>query len=732
MAKDDASLRLAEIQRTPAHIRNMGIIAHVDHGKTTTSDTLVANAGLMSEQMAGKQLWLDSDEIEQTRQMTIQQSNVAMVHKYGEEDYLINLIDTPGHIDFGGDVTQAMRAVDGAIVIACAVEGAMPQTETVLRQALKEKVRPILYINKVDRLIKELKLSPQAMQERFVKIIANVNDMIKTYAPDEFKEKWQVSVQDGSVGFGSSYHKWAINLPVMKATGITFADVIAAYTTGGADGPKELARKAPLHKVLLDMVIKHLPNPKEAQPYRIPKLWHGDLNTVEGKAMLAADPNGPMIGCVTKVVNDQHAGEVICTRIFSGTLKAGMMVYLLNKNAEVKLQQIAVFKGAKWTLVDEIPAGNIAAIVGLKDVTSGETISTIKTEPFEALRHIFDPVVTKAIEPKTPQEISKLVLALQEIAREDPTLKVEINQETGEYLISGLGELHLEIWTTRLERDWKVSITSSPPIVVYRETVGAGYGPAEGKSPNKHNRFYMTVEPLPEAVWHAIIGGDISETRLKRRDRTLEDELIKLGLDKEEARRVVDIYGPNILLNMTRGIVQLNEVIDYIVTSFREVCNNGPLAGEKIVGLKVKLMDCNLHEDTIHRGPAQVIPAIRMSVKNAMLMAEAKLLEPVQKIRIDTPQESIAAVTGLVQQRRGKVIEVGQERNMAILTCKVPVEGMFGFTNELRSISSGRGFWSLMDSQFEPLPKSLLMNTVLSIRKRKGLKEEYPQPSLEE
>lgn len=659
--------------------------------------------------------------------MTIQQSNVAMVHNYGGTDYLINLIDTPGHIDFGGDVTQAMRAVDGAIVIACAVEGAMPQTETVLRQALKERVRPILYINKVDRLIKELRLTPEQMQERFVRIIATVNEMIKTYAPEEFKQKWQVNVQDGSVGFGSSYYRWAINLPVMKETGITFADIIAAYSGDNKEGHKELAKRAPLHKVLLDMVIKHLPNPKVAQAYRIPKIWQGSLDTPEGKAMLNVDPNGPMIGCVTKVVNDPHAGEVACTRIFSGTLKSGQQVYLLNKNMETRLQQIAVFKGAKWTLVDEIPAGNIAAIVGLKEATSGETITTIKTDPFEAIKHLFEPVVTKAIEPKNPQDLSKLIQAMKEIAREDPTLKVEINQETGEYLISGLGELHLEIWTTKLERDWGLQIIASPPIVVYRESITAKSPEMEGKSPNKHNKFYIIVEPLPEKAWRAISSGEISEARMKKRDQQVEKELIGLGLNKDEARKIVDISGPNMLINSTRGIVHLPEVVESVVTGFRDIMNFGPLAGEKCVGMKIKLMDCKLHEDTIHRGPAQVIPAVRNAVKNAMLMAEAQLMEPIQKIRIDTPQATMSSVTALVQSRRGRVLEVGQERNMAILTCKIPFSGMIGFTNELRSVSSGRGFWSLVDSFFEPLPKGLQVQTILDIRKRKGMKEELPQ-----
>lgn len=723
--------RMQGVQKTPEFIRNMGIIAHVDHGKTTMSDTFVAMGGLISSRLAGEQKFLDADEIEQTRSMTIATSNVTILRDYQGKDFLINLIDTPGHIDFGGDVTRAMRAVDGALVLTCSVEGPMPQTETVLRQALKERVKPVLFINKSDRLIRELKLTPQGMQEQFMKIIGAVNEIIKTYAPDEFKQEWQVSVQKGSVGFGSAFYKWALNFNIMKETGITFADVIKAYANEENGGVAELAKRAPLENVLLDMVTKHLPNPRQAQVYRIPRLWHGDLQTAEGKSMLAMDTAGPMIACVTKIVNDPHAGEVACARIFSGTLKAGQNVFLLTKNTEARLQQIAIFKGTKWTLVEEIPAGNIAAIVGMKDVGAGETLSTVKTEPFEALKHLFDPVVTKAIEPKNPQELSKLILALQDIAREDPSLKVEINQETGEYLISGLGELHLEIWETKLKRDWKLAIDISPPIVVYRESVKGTSPEVEGKSPNKHNKFYIIIEPLPSGVWRAISDGEISVTKLKKRDLQLEKSLQDKGLDKEESRRLVDIWGPNILLNMTRGVIHFGEVEESIITGFREVIDYGPLAREKCIGMKIKIMDMTLHEDTIHRGPGQVIPAMRAAVKNGILMADPKLLEPVQKIRIDTPHETMSGITGLVQSKRGTVLEVSQDRTMSVLVCEVPVSGMFGFTDEVRSMTSGRGFWSLMDSTFQDLPKSLTVPTILDIRKRKGMPQELPKPEFD-
>ena len=216
--------KIKELMYMPERIRNMGIVAHIDHGKTTLSDNLLAGAGMISEELAGQQLYLDFDEQERERGITINAANVSMVHEYKGKEYLINLIDTPGHVDFGGDVTRAMRAVDGVIVVVDAVEGVMPQTETVLRQALRENVKPVLFINKVDRLIRELELTPDQMQERLIKVITEVNKLIKAMKPEKYKE-WMIKVEDGSVAFGSALYKWAVSVPAMKETGIGFKEV---------------------------------------------------------------------------------------------------------------------------------------------------------------------------------------------------------------------------------------------------------------------------------------------------------------------------------------------------------------------------------------------------------------------------------------------------------------------------------------------------------------------------
>ena len=366
--KEDNIARAQAISKTPEYIRNIGTAAHIDHGKTTLSDNLIAGAGMMSEDLAGKQLMLDYDEQEQARGITINAANASMVHRYNGHEYLINLIDTPGHVDFGGDVTRAMRALDGVIILVCAVEGIMPQTETVIRQALKERVRPVLFINKVDRLINELKVTPQEMQQRFTTIITEVNRRIATQLPEPLNKEWQVKPEDGSVAFGSAFHNWAVNVPYMKKTGIAFKDV---YEYCKNNDQKALAKKSPVHEVLLNMVIEHVPNPKESQKYRIPTIWKGDKESEVGKAMLTCDSSGPITLMVTKIIVDPHAGEVAVGRLFSGTVTRGQELYVAGMPNVQKTQTISLSVGADRIPIDHMEAGNIVAVTGLKDAIAG-------------------------------------------------------------------------------------------------------------------------------------------------------------------------------------------------------------------------------------------------------------------------------------------------------------------------------------------------------------------------
>lgn len=714
--------RMHELMWKPERIRNIGIAAHIDHGKTTLSDSLIAGAGIISEELAGQQLYLDYDEQEKERGITINAANISMVHEYNGEEFLVNLIDTPGHVDFGGEVTRAMRAVDGVIIVVDAVEGVMPQTETVVRQALKEGVKPVLFVNKVDRLIKELQLTPQQMQERLIKVINDVNKLLKSASPDKFNE-WKIEVQKGNVAFGSALQKWAVSVPSQKATGIGFKEVYDYIKRGEV---KELSKKSPVHVVILDMVVKHLPNPIQAQKEKIKVIWKGDINSEVGKAMTNCDPNGPVVLMVTKIVVDPQAGEVAVGRLFSGTIKPGVELYIVDRKAKNRVQTVGVYMGPRRVEVEEIPAGNIVALVGLKDAVAGSTCTELeKIEPFESIKHYSEPVVTMAIEAKNPRDLPKLVEVLRKLAKEDPTLHITLNEETGEHLISGMGELHLEVKVEKIRRDYGLEVVTSPPIVVFRETVTETSPVVEGKSPNKHNRFYIVVEPLPAEVARLFREGEVDfKMDKKERRKKLQDA----GLDGEEAAGAVDYYEGNLLCDVTKGIQYLNETMELIVEGFREAMRTGPLAREPCMGIKVKLVDCKLHEDAVHRGPAQVIPAVRSAIFAAILQANATLLEPYQNVYIMVPQTMMGNATREIQGRRGHILDIKIDGDIATLVAKAPVKEMFGFAGSIRSATSGKAIWSTEHAGFEKVPPSLLTDFVMEVRKRKGLKLEIPKP----
>jgi elongation factor 2 len=695
-------------------------VAHIDHGKTTLSDNLLAGAGMISSELAGDQLYLDFDEQEQARGITIDAANVSMVHKYRDHEYLINLIDTPGHVDFGGDVTRAMRAVDGAVVVVCAVEGIMPQTETVLRQALKENVRPVLFINKVDRLLNELKLDANELQQRFIKIIASANKLIDSMAPKEFKKDWQARVEDGSVAFGSAYHNWAINISEMQKTGITFTDI---YDYCKSDNQKELAEKVPLHKVLLGMVVEHLPSPDVAQRYRVPNIWSGDIESEEGQGMINTRPDSPLAVMVTNVSIDKHAGEIATGRVYGGTIEKGKEIYFVGSMGKARTQQVGVYMGPERVNTDKVPAGNIVAITGARNAVAGETITSYgnKISPFESIEHISEPVVTVAVEAKNTKDLPKLIEVLRQVGKEDPTVRVEINEETGEHLISGMGELHLEIITYRIDEKG-VEIETSEPIVVYRETIAGKAGPVEGKSPNKHNKFYIEIEPLEDSVFKAILEGDIKEGRVKGKE--LASKFTELGLTKDESKKVWDVYKRSLFINMTRGIQYLDEIKELLLEGFESAMDDGPIAREKVMGIKISLKDAKIHEDAVHRGPAQVLPAIRKAVYGSIMLAQPTLLEPIQKVYINVPQDYMGAATREIQNRRGQIVDMSQEGDMATIESKVPVAEMFGFAGDIRSAAEGRCLWSTESAGFERLPRELQKTIIREIRERKGLSPE--------
>jgi translation elongation factor 2 (EF-2/EF-G) len=706
----------------PGQIRNIAIAAHVDHGKTTLTDNLLAGAGMIADEGEATRLMMDTEEDEQERGITIDAANVSMTHTYEDTNHLINLIDTPGHVDFGGDVTRAMRAVDGALVVVDAVEGAMPQTETVVRQALREGVKPALFINKVDRLISELQEGPQEMQERLQTVIADVNELIRgmTENRDDIND-WTVSVEDGTVAFGSALYKWGVSAPSMIETGIGFPEIIEMEQN---DKRKQLHEETPLSDVVLDMVAEHFPDPLDAQPRRIPRVWRGDDSSNLATQMRDVTDDGDVVFMVTDISMDPHAGEIATGRLFSGTLEKGQELYVSGTVGTNRVQSVGIFMGGEREELDRgVPAGNIAAVTGLRDAIAGSTVSSVEMTPFESIEHISEPVITKSVEATNMDDLPKLIQTLQQVAKEDPTIRVEINEDTGEHLISGQGELHLEVITKRIQSNQGIPVQTGEPIVVYRESPQNASREVEGVSPNRHNKFYITVEQLSDDIVDAIQLGEVSMDmpELERREA-----LQEAGMDKDTSQEVEHIHGTNILIDDTKGIQHLNETMELVIEGLEEALDDGPLAAEPTQGALLRLHDAKLHEDTIHRGPAQVIPAIRDAVHRALIDGDIKLLEPIQDVRIDVPSAHMGSASGEIQGRRGRVDDMFQEGDLMVIEGIAPVGEMIGFSSDIRSATEGRASWNTENAGFRVLSDTLQREKIMEIRERKGMKLELP------
>lgn len=716
----------AEIQKIIGNkdqIRNFGVIAHVDHGKTTMSDSLLAACGMLSPSVAGQALALDYMDLEQQRQMTIKAANITLYYEYQGRPYVLNMIDTPGHIDFTGRVTRSLRAIDGACVVTDAVEGVMTQTETVTRQALEERVRPVLYINKIDRLVKELRLTPDKMQAWLANIISDFNQLISIYAEPEYKEKWKVSIQDDSVAFGSAKDRWGFNAEISERKGVKFSDVYEAYIKGSVT---EFAERAPLHEAVLSMVIKHHPPPHVAQKYRIPRVWKGDINSEVGQALIACDENGPAVMMVTNIVVDPQAGVVAIGRLFSGTVKDGDVLYLLGAKREERVQSVNMFMGPYREIVSVLTAGNIPALLGLEHARAGETACSVREMvPFELIKYVSEPVVTIAVESKHPRDLPKLVDALRRLGIEDPNLVVNINEETGETLMSGMGVLHLEIATTLLQQQG-LEIVTSKPLINYRETVRGSAGPIMAKSPNRHNKIFMRVEPLTEEIVAMIRSGQINENMDRK---SLAKILREKGWDAEEARNMVTIdERGNILVDATKGVQFLQESIDSIRAAFVDVMINGPLAYEYCRGIKAILHHFVPHEDPAHRTYAQLMPATRRALLGAMLFASPVVLEPILGIEAKCPSDLIGAVAGVISSKRGKMLNVGHKEVVTIITGEIPAAETFDLSEVMRGATAGKAMWNTHFKAWSPVPASLMAPLISEIRRRKGLSPEPPRP----
>merc|ERR1712088_1257110 len=823
------------------NIRNMSVIAHVDHGKSTLTDSLVAKAGIIAASKAGETRATDTRKDEQERCITIKSTAISMYFEMDPKDlafikqpiskkkdganetgFLINLIDSPGHVDFSSEVTAALRVTDGALVVVDCVSGVCVQTETVLRQAIAERIRPILFMNKMDRALLELQLGQEELFQTFQRIVENVNVIVATYADDDGPMGVvRVDVNNGSVGFGSGLHGWAFTLKqfaemyaakfgvdtdkmMKKLWGESFFnpktkkwsktkdddnkrsfcmyvldpiykvfDAIMNFKKEETDKlldkleikgkmkHEDLQQEGkPLMKVVMRtwlpagealflMICIHLPSPVTAQKYRTDMLYEGPSDDAAAVAMKNCDPDGPLMMYISKMVPTSDKGRFYAFgRVFSGKIATGLKCRIMGPNYlpgkkddlnEKSIQRTILMMGRYIEAIEDVPCGNICGLVGVDQflVKTG-TITTLKdAHNMKVMKFSVSPVVRVAVEPKNPADLPKLVEGLKRLSKSDPMVQCII-EESGEHIIAGAGELHLEICLKDLEEDHaQIPIKQSDPVVSYRETVSEESNiMCLSKSPNKHNRLFMKAVPMPDSLPEDIDNGEVSAKQdFKIRGRYLAD---KYEYDITEARKIwcfgPDTMGPNIVIDATKGVQYLNEIKDSVIAGFQWASKEGVLCDENMRGVRFNIYDVTLHTDAIHRGGGQIIPTARRVLYASALTAEPRLMEPVYLVEIQCPENAVGGIYGVLNRRRGHVFEESQVVGTPMFHVKayLPVNESFGFTADLRSNTGGQAFpqcvfdhWQVM--QGDPLDGSSKPYQVCQLtKKRKGLKLDIP------
>jgi len=823
------------------NIRNMSVIAHVDHGKSTLTDSLVAKAGIIAASKAGETRATDTRKDEQERCITIKSTAISMYFMLEEKDlafvkqekentrgFLINLIDSPGHVDFSSEVTAALRVTDGALVVVDCVSGVCVQTETVLRQAIAERIRPVLFMNKMDRALLELQLEAEELYQTFQRIVENVNVIVATYADDDGPMGVvRVDVNNGSVGFGSGLHGWAFTLKqfaemyaskfgvdidkmMKKLWGENFfnpktkkwsknkdednkrsfcmyvldpiymvfdaimnfkkeetAKLLSKLTTAEGKAVKDLLKAdelemegKPLMKTvmrnwlpagdaLFQMIVIHLPSPVTAQKYRAEMLYEGPHDDPACMGIKNCDPEAPLMMYISKMVPTSDKGRFYAFgRVFSGKVATGMKARIMGPNFtpgkkedlyEKNIQRTILMMGGKVEAIEDVPAGNICGLVGVDQylVKTG-TITTYKeAHNMKVMKFSVSPVVRVAVEPKNPQDLPKLVEGLKRLSKSDPMVQILI-EESGEHIIAGAGELHLEICLKDLEEDHAgIPLKKSDPVVSYRETVSEESDQmCLAKSANKHNRLFMKAVPMPDGLAEDIDNGEVNpRDDFKTRGRYLAD---KYDYDITEARKIwcfgPDTNGPNILIDCTKGVQYLNEIKDSVVAGFQWATKEGVLCDENLRAVRFNIYDVTLHTDAIHRGGGQIIPTARRVLYASMLTAQPRLLEPVYLVEIQCPENAVGGIYGVLNRRRGHVFEEAQTPGtpMFVVKAYLPVNESFGFTADLRSNTGGQAFpqcvfdhWQVMPG--DPLQEGTKPFEIMEgIKKRKGLKPGCP------
>ncbi|MHA1793284.1 MAG: GTP-binding protein [Promethearchaeota archaeon] len=733
--------KVFKLMNSLTSIRNCSLIGHVDHGKTTLSDSLLASSGLLNPSLAGTALLLDFLDEEQERGITMKSTNISLVFKYNGNDVLINLVDTPGHVDFSGKVTRALRLIDVAIVVVDAVEGVMIQTEHVVRQALENGVQPLLYINKVDRLINELNLDEKEIQEKFRRLISDFNELIETHAPDAFKNKWKVNFNNESACFGSALDGWGATLSQFLKKYNSFSEVMSLYRESikikdvyqRREFLSKLKDSLPIHEAIIQMVMKNGKDPRAAQEYRIPIIWQENLDSELGKALLACDGDGPSIVFISKV-QIEHNQLIATGRVFSGTVKKGDSFYLIKNGTRENVESIGVFMGHRIISAENVPAGNIIAIKGLKGARSGETLLDARYEgdvksgvAFEHLSYLMEPVVTISIEPEKLSNLKKLQDIIEKKLIEDPNLRVEVSDETGEILLSGIGPLHLEVITNEIKKAG-IPILTSEPLTRFHESIEKPSNHVEVSSINGKNKITLQLLPLTSSE-EKIIKKIQSQVKDSKPSKHLKDLMKRAGISWSDEELDGLVYldpENNMIINDAvkdrpelQALIEKHEVL--LFSSFKSVLKHGPLVGESIRNLKIKISELDLAGKEDDRGIAEIIPMIRRAIYEAMQDSGVILLEPIFESNIYGSVENIGKITSLISQYNGKIDLITQEGDSIKIRAFFSVRKSFKLIEEAKNLTSGRVVFQNMFHGHEKVSGNEMESIISELKIKKGI-----------
>ena len=666
----------------PNKIRNIAIIAHVDHGKTTLTDSLLSEAKLLNEDKAGKELYTDTDIEEKQRGITINSCSISFTYQYKEEDYLFNLADTPGHADFGGEVVRILNGVDGVLLLVDAVEGIMPQTEVVIKHSLNQRNKMILVINKIDRLVNELGMKGEAIRGILLKLVGNINGFIKNITSEEdFKNFADFSLKKPNVILSSGLERWAVTYDILQEKGLKYSDFLSRFEN------LSFKKEFSLGKAVFEAIIKTIPSPQEAGLKK------------ESYSILTKNPKEERTsGIILGILNDKFLGSIVLFRVLEGKIIKNQEIYNYRTKTYQKVSKIALVMAETKI---EIPTGNLGNIIGLAGITDvkiGDILSTDSELPV-VIKNIFkEPAVSLAIKVVNKKDENKLSLAIETLLKSDANFTSRFDEETGQHVIGGIGELHLETTINKIKNHFGITVNATPPEIYYLETIKEKSLEVEEISSNRHNRFKVFVFPLPEKVIEL----------LKIKDKPTISQLIDSGIPKDTAKGFENNFKGCLYFNCSKSIVYYQEIKDTYYKAIEYTLLRGPLRNKTLTNIGIVLTDARIHEDPLHRGTAQIFPMIRSAIGNCCKMATPLILEPYNQITAFFPEEYLNKIQHSILRRRGSIENQEFQNGYLSITGLIPCNEIKGLGREFMDSTGGRVNWSQGFQGFHHLPSGLV------------------------